>query len=333
MQEIKVFYCYDEEVCDKLFRKLQEKKLVVTRTNNNILTDKQNYLKVLSVGECIIKEEGISHNTSAFDINGSPIILNFLKVMKCTTSEKTSYTWEVLNDDTVVPPNVLAYVKELESALKRKVCFKYNNLDGSIDIFVKGHVGELKSIIDAYLPFQKENPFVWDKVYFYDKYGVLAPKQYNSKEALVNLISYFERSFATESCLLTEYERSKVVKPDPSTYGHLIQYKEIVASEMTVEAEGEYMSPVTQKEIPFHTIIKNENGIIYLKTNLENDSVEINETFIHSGLTLIHNCYGYGTESFMIPRDFAIEDGLKNLKIILYEPSIATNNYTLTRKK
>lgn len=49
MQEIKVFYCYDEEVCDKLFRNLQEKNLVVTRTNNNILTDKQNYLKAMSL--------------------------------------------------------------------------------------------------------------------------------------------------------------------------------------------------------------------------------------------------------------------------------------------
>ncbi len=334
MEDLKVFHCYDSDVCCKLLKELETKGVHATKVNNDIVTNKENYLEVLSVGQSIVKDGYLSLSTSVYDIYGNPAILNFLKVMKCTTnsSVKTSYTWELLNDDTVVPKEVLVYAKELENALKRKVCFKFNNLDGSIDVFVKGVVKDQKTIITDYMNFQKNNRFVWDKVYFYDEYGVLETKNYTEKERVDNMLSYFERTFATEYFLLTEVMRNKIGKPTPNIYRHLIQYEQISENEKTLKVLGKYLSITDNKEIPFVSVIKECDGIVFVKTKIKDNGKEFNDSFVCKDQMLVHTSDD-GTENFLVPKDFTTNDDIRKLRINIPSRPNYLNNYTLTRKK
>ena len=49
MEDLKVFHCYDSDVCCKLLKELETRGVHATKVNNDIVTNKENYLEVLSV--------------------------------------------------------------------------------------------------------------------------------------------------------------------------------------------------------------------------------------------------------------------------------------------
>ncbi len=307
MQNVKVFYCYDKDVLDILFNELIKNGFVVDKVSNEILSSKDTYLQTLLKGREIVRELNIAYGVVPEDIYGKAILLDFIKIARCSSKGvyEANSCFEYLNDRSVVPPFVFDYAMELQSALGRKISFMYNNIDSTIDLYIYGKENEREELTSEFKKYNDKNKFIWSRIDFYDSYGKIPDRQYTAGEFLVNILSYFEDSYACQMILLGQEKnaiRSKKENPK-------VSYKDVVYAKDGIKISGECI----EKHISFSSLIKLDEERISLVTDIFDENIYEEEYRLLDG-NLVHESQDFGRSIYSIPDNFHFLDGIETLR-------------------